>query len=199
MATLDLIFGPMMACKTTELLRRLIVDTEIGCNVKYITHSHDTRLHSGKESQYSTHNPLLKHDEQISKIKMIKLSSMSQIFDEGISNLSNIDVIGIDEAQFFDDLYEVVKTLVEKHSIKVIVSGLDGDSNRQTFGKILSLIPLADSVVKILPYCMNCSTKKKRVLAPFTYKKSMSSSLVDVGGCDKYMPVCRECYLKLTI
>jgi len=187
--TLDLIGGPMFSGKTTELLRRLFIEAEIGLNVLYINHSNDNR----SEGPFSTHNPLYKKE----------LSTMSNVSFISAVQLSNLDfkcdVIGIDEAQFFDDLVDVVEKMVEKEGKHVIVSGLNGDFRRRKFGHLLDLEPLSDSYTKLQSYCKQCamSTPKKRTLAPFSHRISRVGDVNEVGGYNKYIPVCRECYLHL--
>lgn len=186
--TLDLIAGPMYSGKTTELLRRLFNEAEVGLNVLYINHSSDNR----SKGSFSTHNPLYKE----------KLSSQSNVtFKTGETLLEVVkfddefDVIGIDEGQFFSDLYDVVSTLVEAHSLHVIVSGLNGDFRRKKFGSILDLEPLSDSYTKLTSYCKICAETKTRKAAPFTLKiGGDSSKTTEVGGRDTYIPVCRGCY-----
>lgn len=79
--------------------------------------------------------------------------------------------------------------MLKKH---VVVSGLDGDCFRNTFGDIIKLIPICDSVDKLTAYCNKCNDG---TLAPFSKKIiQTSNSLIDIGGSDKYIPVCRHHY-----
>lgn len=186
--TLELITGPMFSGKSSELLRRLFTESEVGLNVLYINHSSDTR----SKGPFSTHNPLYK--EQLSarpNVSFLSTSSLSSIF-----NIEQYDIIGIDEAQFFDDLYETVKLWVETHNKHLIVAGLSCDFRREKFGSILDLEPLADEYMKLTSYCKLCARIKKRSIAPFTRKISGDSSTTkEIGGSDKYISVCRKCYL----
>lgn len=184
---LELIFGPMFAGKTTELNRRLNLYNEMNLNVLYINSSLDTR----SITNFSTHNNTLKEN---TKISYIKCSNLKEIYDI----LINYDVIGIDEGQFFNNLYEDVKYLVDELNKKVIISGLDADYKREPFGDIIKLIPLCDSVIKLKPFCKYCRDNRKIVHAIFTSKHSDNklSDNIDVGGYDKYFPTCRVCYLK---
>lgn len=148
MTQLDLIGGPMFSGKTTELLRRLFNEAEIGMNVLYINHSDDTR----SDNHFSTHNPLYKK-------KLAEKSNISFISAEKLSNVNvdEYDIIGIDEAQFFTDLYNVVKNMVECQDKHVIAAGLNGDFRRQKFGQLLDLEPLADSYTKLQSLCKLCA------------------------------------------
>ena len=181
---LDIIVGCMFSGKSTELLKRLLIASELGLKVLYINHTFDTR----SEHIFSTHHPFLvpkNHDN----IDFISLKSLKGIRKE------EYDVIGIDEAQFFDNyLQEFCKVHVEIYNRHVIVSGLDADSKREKFGYILDLIPLADSIKKLRSYCYDCGPKKNKAL--FSYKYSVDDTQVVVGGKDKYKPLCRKCYLK---
>jgi thymidine kinase len=80
---------------------------------------------------------------------------------------------------------------VEKCNKHVVVSGLDGDSNRNPFGDLIKLIPICDTVDKLTAYCIKCNDG---TLGPFTKKISNSDCIVDIGGIDKYIPVCRNHY-----
>ncbi len=185
---LELIFGPMFAGKTTELVRRLNLYNEMDLNVLYINSSIDTR----SNASFSTHNNTLKEHHQIVSMKCNSLHGI-------IDTAKDYDVIGIDEAQFFNTLYDDVKHLVDDLGKKVIVSGLDADFKREPFGDIIKLVPLCDSVIKLKPFCKYCRDNKKIVPAVFTSKhndKERAEGNIDVGGYDKYFPTCRSCYHK---
>jgi thymidine kinase len=104
--------------------------------------------------------------------------------------ISNADVILVNEGQFFTDLYNCVKKWVDIDGKKIYVCGLDGDSNRKKFGEILDLIPLADKVVKLNALCSICKNGTK---ALFTLRLTPETSQVLIGS-DCYKPVCRFCY-----
>lgn len=131
-----------------------------------------------------------------------------------------LDVIGIDEAQFFEDLYDFCCEAADHDGKKVIVAGLDGDylrywcnnfpflvaqkniapllcfmiiSNtvcRRSFGSVLDIIPLADSVTKLTSRCEVCGKR-----AFFTLRKTEEMQTEVIGGADVYMPVCRQHYV----
>jgi thymidine kinase len=189
--TLDLISGPMFSSKTTMLLGRLFSEAEIGLKVLYINHSIDDR----SEGNFSTHNPLYKNSPFHKKVTFKVLTKLSEI----TPLVKNYDVIGIDEGQFFEDLFKEVKYLVEDLNKHVIVAGLNGSYKREPFGQFLQLEPLSDTYTKLSAWCLECSKTKKRTSAPFTHKLIESSILKETGGIDKYIPVCRKCYNKLNI
>ncbi|XP_028063699.1 thymidine kinase-like [Camellia sinensis] len=101
-----------------------------------------------------------------------------------------VDVIGIDEAQFFDDLYDFCCKAADCDGKIVIVAGLDGDYLRRTFGSVVDIIPLADSITKLTARCELCG---KRVF--FTLRKTNETKTELIGGSDVYMPVCRQHYV----
>ena len=126
----EIILGCMFSGKSTELLRRCNRYRAIGKNIILINHVVDTRTDSSIKTHDGTKN------------EAIKLTNlMSLIQDKQYRNiLYESSVIGIDEAQFFDDLVEFVLAIERLNKI-VIIAGLDGDSNRQPFGQILQCIP----------------------------------------------------------
>ena len=109
-----------------------------------------------------------------------------------MSEFHSSDVIGIDEAQFFDDLYEFV-TNIEKFNKIIIIAGLDGDFKRKPIGQILYLIPLCDEVTKLTAMDMK---DKDGTPAIFSKRIVNSDSQVVVGAQDCYMAVSRMNYLK---
>ena len=150
----EIILGCMFSGKSTELLRRCNRYRAIGKNIILINHVVDTRTDSSIKTHDGTKN------------EAIKLTNlMSLIQDKQYRNiLYESSVIGIDEAQFFDDLVEFVLAIERLNKI-VIIAGLDGDSNRQPFGQILQCIPLCDTVVKLTAMDM---VKKDGSAAIFT-------------------------------
>jgi thymidine kinase len=94
----------------------------------------------------------------------------------------------IEEAQFFKGLYSFVKWVLLAKRKNILLVGLDGDASQQTFGELLQCIPYATNVTKLHALCMLC---KDGTLAPFTKRRNQNvESQMDVGGADRYMPVC---------
>tara|TARA_Y100000592_G_C5340940_1_gene254211 strand:+ start:31 stop:585 length:555 start_codon:yes stop_codon:yes gene_type:complete len=181
--SLEIIIGPMFSGKTTELLRRLTSYNCINKKCIYINSSLDTR----EETNFSTHNPLIK-DININSLKV------DSIDDSFIEKVKDYDVIGIDESQLFSGKLErCVITLVDCMNKIVIVSGLNGDFQRNKFGKILDLIPHCDSVIKLYPYCKKCSEEGCVSRALFSKRIGNKNEVIDVGY-NNYIPVCRKCY-----
>jgi thymidine kinase len=187
---LELIIGPMFSGKTSRLID--IYKQCKFCNIPVvvINHSIDNRY---DDELLSTHDHV--------KIPCIKTDSLGYIWKEepetnGVFKILRdreetyfADVILINEGQFFDDLYEVVNSML-KHGKKVYVAGLDGDFQRQKFGQILDLIPLCDNVTKLKSLCGKC---KNGTLGIFS-KRLSNESEQTVIGFDNYIPVCRNCY-----
>ncbi|XP_046854787.1 thymidine kinase, cytosolic-like isoform X2 [Xenia sp. Carnegie-2017] len=98
------------------------------------------------------------------------------------------NVIGIDEGQFFPDIAEFCEELANKGKT-VIVAALDGTFQRQAFGNVLSLVPLAESVVKLNAVCMNCFKD-----AAFSMRLGSETQVKLIGGAERYWSVCRECF-----
>ena len=157
---LELIFGPMYSGKTTELCRRLNIYADVNPKIRifYINHVFDIRA----VTPFSTHGYISRLNPTINCAKLQKLSD---------SDYMQYDVIGIDEAQFFPDLYEMVMTAVEKAKKTVIVSSLDSDFRRQHFGQVMKLVQHADKLDKLSAYCMSCShhTSNSTAMIPAIY------------------------------
>jgi thymidine kinase len=174
----------MYASKTSEVIRRLIIYHDIGKKVLYLNTTLDTR----SEEPFSTHN------ETIGKVPFhaLKTKTLSE------QNITNYDVIAIDEAQFFSDLKSCVLRWVDVDKKIVIVAGLNGDYRREQFGQINDLIPHADFITKLTPFCLGCVKQQKMRTAHFTKRivcKEGETENILIGGKEAYIPVCRECYL----
>lgn len=174
---LEIILGCMFSGKSTELIRRTNRYKAIGKKILLINHKNDTRT----DSSVKTHSNI--------KEKAIKTSKLLPLINS--SNFTESDVIGIDEAQFFDDLYEFVIE-IEKFNKTIIVAGLDGDFLRQPIGQILYLIPLCDEVTKLTALDMK---SKDGTPAIFSKRIVKNSDQVVVGAEDCYMAVSRANYL----
>lgn len=186
--TLDLITGPMFSGKSTELLRRLFTEVTLGVKILYINHCDDTR--AGDQSPFSTHNPL--YQTTYIPQKGVSYATAKNLEDLDNEYIEQFSVIGIDEGQFFDNLYKVVIDWVENKAKHIIVAGLTSDYQRNKFGSILDLEPISDSFTKLKSFCYGCAPN--RVLAPFTWRDSECSDVKEIGGKDKYVPLCRACY-----
>lgn len=181
----ELILGPMFSGKTTLLIEKLSELYAIGFKVLYINHSIDSRSDKG----FSTHSDVIQH-LHFDTLYATKLDTL----DPGV--LHTYDVIGIDEAQFFDaNIIEFVINMLEKHNKYVIVAGLIADYKRNRFGHTLDLIPLCDNLYKRYSYCSLCYQKKIVTKAYFTFREENNTEQISIGGNDKYIPLCRKCYI----
>lgn len=176
---LHLIIGPMFSSKTTTLISKLDRHT-YGQNVLAINHSLDTR--------YGT-NGLRTHTGK--SFPCIHIQKLADSLAE--KSYQSADVIGIDEAQFFDDLVSSVQRMTEHDKKIVYVAGLSGNFRRECFGHIHELIPFADSVTLLNAVCMDCKDGKTPGLFSKLYVPNLSdSSDVIIGGCNSYKAVCRR-------
>ena len=104
---------------------------------------------------------------------------------------SDVRVVGIDEAQFFDDsLIKVVQTLANR-GVRVIVAGLDTDYMGKPFGPMPALMAVAEEVQKVHAICVKCGN-----LANHSHRLTKDQNLVVLGEKDVYEPLCRDCYNK---
>ena len=177
---LHLILGPMFSGKTTELIRIYNKYTACGIKCLMINHSYDTR--------YSNEGHVTSHSQ--GQIKSLNINRLQDLIESPFEAYEH-DVILINEGQFFPDLYEVVKMLVDNQKKHVFVCGLDGDFKREKFGQILDLIPLCDNVVKLKAVCQNC----KKSDAIYTYRKTNDTQQTIVAEKDMYSALCRNCYI----
>ncbi|KAI3986835.1 hypothetical protein MKX01_039809 [Papaver californicum] len=177
---IHVICGPMFAGKTTALLQRVQAEIDLGRSVILIKSNKDTRY--GIDSVV-THDGI-----KLPCWALPYLSSFSQKL--GAVAYDKLDVIGIDEAQFFGDLYDFCRKAADHDGKTVIVAGLDGDYLRRTFGSVLDIVPLADSITKLTARCSVCGKR-----AHFTLRKTEETQTELIGGSDVYMPVCRRHYV----
>ncbi|KAK3909363.1 Thymidine kinase, cytosolic [Frankliniella fusca] len=167
----------MFSGKTTELIRRMKRYQIAKYNCLILRYAKDVR--------YST-TGIATHDKQeLPAVSAEKLTAVKKYTHD-------VNVIGIDEGQFFPDCVDFAEEMANAGKI-VIVAALDGDFQRLGFGDILRLIPLAESVVKLKAVCMACFND-----ASFTKRTTLEKELEVIGGEDKYMAVCRSCHHSVT-
>lgn len=176
--SIEVICGSMFSGKTEELLRRLRRAKIAGLRVEIFKPSVDTRYDETE---------VVSHDRNAIASTPIDNSSNLLLL------ASDVDVIGIDEAQFFDEhLPEVVEQLADQ-GIRIILAGLDMDFRRQPFGPMAQLCAIADSVDKIHAICVGCGS-----WANYSYRLVSGEQQVMIGEAKEYSPLCRTCYLKHT-
>ena len=177
---IDIIMGCMFSGKSTEIIRLINRYKALEKKILIINHSNDTRYNS---NSISTHSNININCTSIDNLNTIKVDSKF--------NYKECDVIVIEEAQFFNNLYDFTLESCEKDNKIIILAGLDGDSNREEFGDIIKLIPKCDSVIKLHALCSVC---KDGTLAPFT-KRLVENKEQVLIGVNEFIPVCRKHYL----
>ncbi len=171
---IEVIVGSMFSGKTEELIRRLTRARIAKQNVEIFKPEIDKRY---DELNVVSHNA--------NSIRSIPVQSSSQI----LMYVEGMDVVGIDEAQFFDaDLPEVCNYIANQ-GIRVVVAGLDMDFSGKPFGPIPALMATAEYVTKVHAICMRCGD-----LAHYSHRTTASEKLVLLGEMDNYEPLCRKCY-----
>ena len=183
---IEIIMGPMFSGKSTELLRRL-QRHKIACkNVLLVKHSCDNRYEGSDRC-------VVTHDQKKTEATIITDDLNYELF--GRQEYIEADVIGIDEAQFFGANLPQIVDRIAHQGKTVIVAGLDGDFQRNPFGPLLDLIPMAEKVKKMSAVCFSCGSE-----ANFTQRTIFNNSshkieqVQIVGGLEMYKPVCRACY-----
>ncbi|HRW22510.1 MAG TPA: thymidine kinase, partial [Bacteroidales bacterium] len=164
----------MFSGKTEELIRRLKRAEFARMQVEIFKPKIDVR--------YSD-DDVVSHDSNA--IKSTPVSNSANI----LLMTSDVEVVGIDEAQFFDDGLVDVCTKLANQGIRVIVAGLDMDFMGRPFGPIPKLFALAEYVTKVHAICMHCGD-----LAQYSHRKSGGNDVVVLGEKDIYEPLCRNCY-----
>jgi len=181
--SLEIILGPMFAGKTSTIQSIVRRHEALGMKCVIYKPISDTR--------YGSNEYICSHDQERVKAIPAKNLTNHMLLEPYIQ----AKLVVIEEGQFFEDLYEFVIKAVDQDKKHVFVAGLDGDCFRQPFGQMLDLIPLADSVVKMNALCKPCADG---TAALFTYRMTASTEIVEVGGSESYMPLCRKHYLNYT-
>ena len=171
-----MVCGSMFSGKTEELIRRLKRAKFARQRVEIFKPSIDTR-YSDEE--------VVSHDQN---------AILSTPIDSSASILllaTDIDVVGIDEAQFLDEGLVSVCNELANRGIRVIIAGLDMDFRGVPFGPIPALCAIADEVTKVHAICVKCGS-----LAYLSHRLVQSDKRVLLGETQEYEPLCRECYQK---
>jgi len=194
---LDLILGTMFSGKTTYLLSEIAKLAELNYKILYVNIEFDNR----SDTIFSTNNPFFDNHvdfikkESINKnVKMIKTKDLNNLEKE----ISDYEIIIIDESHFFDNLVSFTEKCLDLKKY-VIVAGLIADFKGNKFGKTLDLIPICSNIKRLHAYCSECAKNKICNIAIYSKKISKSKKNIDIGGSDKYIPVCREHYENTSI
>ena len=173
---IEVITGSMFSGKTEELIRRLKRARFARQKVEIFK----PRI----EIRYSVEE-VVSHDDNV--IQSTSVDSATNI----LQLASEVEVVGIDEAQFFDDGLVDVCNQLAYSGVRVIVAGLDMDYLGNPFGPIPKLLSIAEYVTKVHAICVRCGT-----LAHYTHRLSEDDKLIVLGETDIYEPLCRVCYSK---
>jgi thymidine kinase len=173
---IEVITGSMFSGKTEELIRRLKRARFARQKVEIFK----PRI----EVRYSVEE-VVSHDENA--IHSTPVDSSANI----LLLASGVEVVGIDEAQFFDDGLVDVCNQLAYSGVRVIIAGLDMDFKGVPFGPIPGLMSIAEYVTKVHAICVKCGN-----LANYTHRMSEDDKLIVLGETDIYEPLCRVCYAK---
>lgn len=177
---LDLIIGCMFSSKTSSLLTYIERHKKLNGNVMVINHASDTRYKDGA---------ICSHEQKYHGCFMLnKLSDVPNMPEYKVCKL-----IVIDEAQFFDDIRDFCIKAVDHDKKHVVVAGLDGDFKRRPFDNIVSIIPLADNIIKLKALCVYCNDGTDALFSQI--KQGFKEG--GVGSKEKYEPVCRKHYKEM--
>ena len=173
---IEVVCGSMFSGKTEELIRRLRRAKFANQRVEVFKPKIDTRYHETK---------VVSHDS--TAILAMPIESSAKLLE--VTEGAGINVVGIDEAQFFDMALSEVCQKLALRGIRVIVAGLDMDYRGIPFGPMTNLLAVAEYITKVHAICPHCGN-----LATHTYRKSESKEQVLLGEKDAYEPRCRACY-----
>jgi len=180
--SIEVITGSMFSGKTEELIRRLRRAELAGLGVLIFKPSYDSRYHTGR---------IVSHDQNSIPCESVNTSSeIPRLIQE---KGHQIQVIGIDEAQFFDpEIIEIVRNL-SFQNYRVIIAGLDMDFLGNPFGPMPALMAVAEDVTKARAICSDCGNE-----ATFSFRHHGDSETWMLGAQDQYRPLCRSCFNRIS-
>jgi thymidine kinase len=171
---IEVICGAMFSGKTEELIRRLNRAIIAQLKIEIFKPVIDTRYQKGY---------IVSH-----KNTQIRSTSV-QFADDILLLAEDSDVIGIDEAQFFDSNLVVVANILANKGKRVIIAGLDMDFKGNPFGPMPRLMAVAEFVTKVHPICIKCGQ-----VASFSHRLISADATIVVGEMETYEPLCRSCF-----
>lgn len=174
--SIEVICGSMFSGKTEELIRRLKRAQFAKQKVEIFKPAIDTRYDDVK---------VVSHDSN--SIHSTPVPSSANI----LLLASDVQVVGIDEAQFFDEGLTAVCNQLADSGVRVIVAGLDMDYLGKPFGPMPALLAIAEYVTKVHAICMRCGN-----LANHSHRMTNESALVLLGETNNYEPLCRDCFVE---
>lgn len=173
---IEVICGSMFSGKTEELIRRLKRARIARLKVEIFKPAIDIRY---------DHEKVVSHDAR--EIMSTPVPSSSNI----LLLATDVDVVGIDEAQFFDAELPNVCSQLANMGVRVIVAGLDMDFKGKPFGPMPALLAMAEYITKVHAICVHCGS-----LAQYSHRTIANDKLVVLGETDAYEPLCRSCFTK---
>jgi thymidine kinase len=173
---IEVICGSMFSGKTEELIRRMRRAQIANLKTEIFKPAIDNR--------YDESN-VVSHDENAIRSQSVQHSQNILLLAQ------EVDVAGIDEAQFFDNGLISVCEQLALGGTRVIVAGLDMDFTGKPFGPVPQLLAIADYITKLHAICVHCGN-----IANISYRKTKESGQVVIGEMDIYEPRCRVCYAK---
>ncbi|RLD88634.1 MAG: thymidine kinase [Bacteroidetes bacterium] len=175
---IEVVCGSMFSGKTEELIRRLNRARIANQKVEIFKPAVDTRYNE---------EDVVSHNSNAVKSNPVQNASQILFYDQ------DFEVVGIDEAQFFDDELISVCNELANRGKRVIVAGLDMDFTGKPFGPIPKLMAIAEYVTKVHAICIRCGN-----LAHYSHRKAKDDKLVLLGETDAYEPLCRKCFIEAT-
>lgn len=175
--SIEVICGSMFSGKTEELIRRLRRAQIAKLNVKIFKPKTDTRYDE---------NSVVSHD--LNSIHSTPVENSASILLLG----KDTEVVGIDEAQFFDNELPDVCNKLANMGIRVVIAGLDMDFQGKPFGPMPELMSIAELVTKVHAVCMQCGGP-----ATYSFRTVASESKILLGEKESYEPRCRICYTSI--
>lgn len=172
--SIEVICGSMFSGKTEELIRRLRRAQIAKLNVEIFKPRTDIRYDE---------NAVVSHD--LNSIQSTPVENSASILLLG----TNTEVVGIDEAQFFDDELPNVCNKLANRGIRVIIAGLDMDFQGNPFGPMPALMSIAELVSKVHAVCVQCGGP-----ATYSYRTVPNESKILLGEKESYEPRCRTCF-----
>ncbi len=173
---IEVICGSMFSGKTEELIRRLKRAKFAKQKVEIFKPMVDTRYHDDK---------VISHDANEIRSTPVPAAANIRLLADGC------DVVGIDEAQFFDDEIVTVCNDLANKGVRVVVAGLDMDFKGNPFGPMPALMATAEYVTKVHAICTRTGN-----LANYSFRKSKNDKLVLLGETDAYEPLSRAAFFK---
>lgn len=173
--SVEVICGSMFSGKTEELIRRLRRAQFANQKIHVYKPCIDVRYSEDKVVSHDAHN--------IESTPIDKPELMLECLNDGT------EVVGVDEAQFFDQTIVDVVTTLANHGIRVVIAGLDMDFLGKPFGPMPTLMAIAEDVQKVHAICVKCGSP-----AAHSHRLSKKGDLVLLGEKDVYEPLCRHCF-----